>query len=194
MKVALRVRQRPKIFYGWYIIGTAMAAGFVGAGVSQQFMGIMLKPMTEDFGWSRTAISGAMTVGTLTAGLTSPLFGRLTDRYGPRVIATLGALAVGGIFFALAGLAAIWQFYLGVSLDELRSKRRQKGLVEARQVAMYLLHQNSQENLSNIGRLLGQRDHSTVIHGIRSIERTLPSDEELQRHLDSIKDSLRSTA
>ncbi len=84
--------------------------------------------------------------------------------------------------------------HFGLSLDELRSKRRQKALVEARQVAMYLLHLDSQENLSNIGRLLGNRDHSTVIHGIRMIQQSLPTDEELQKHIATITDLLKSTA
>lgn len=84
--------------------------------------------------------------------------------------------------------------HFGVSLDDLRSKRRQKALVEARQVAMYLLHQNSHENLSSIGRLLGKRDHSTVIHGIRSVEAALTSDEELQLRIARIKGDLKSTA
>lgn len=103
---------KTKVFYGWYIIGMAAAAGFVGSGVSQQFMGVMLKPMTEDLGWSRTEVSGAMTAGTICAGLTSPIFGRLTDRYGPRLLASLGALLVGAIYFMLAGVSALWQFYL----------------------------------------------------------------------------------
>ncbi len=106
-----------------------MAAGFVGAGVSQQFMGIMLKPMTEEFGWSRTAVSGAMTAGTIVAGLTSPIFGRLTDRHGPRVIASLGALVVGAIYFSFAGLGSLWQFYLAFIIGRTVSSVTLTGVV-----------------------------------------------------------------
>lgn len=105
---------RPKggIFYGWYIIGVIMAGGFLGSGLSQLFMGIMLKPMTEDLGWTRTATSGAITTGTVVAGLLSPPFGRLTDRYGPRLLMPLGALVAVMAYLGMAYTRELWHFYL----------------------------------------------------------------------------------
>jgi MFS family permease len=101
----------PRIFYGWYVLGVAMLAAFLAAGSSQLFMSIMLKPMTDEFGWSRTATTGAITLGTIVAGLVAPGFGRLADRHGPRVLMTLGALLLGGAYLALAHLGELWQFY-----------------------------------------------------------------------------------
>jgi MFS family permease len=100
-----------RVFYGWYIIAVTMVGGFLAAGTSQLFMGIMLKPMTEDLGWSRTATSGAITLGTLSAGLLSPGTGWLTDRYGPRFLAPAGALVVVGAYLMLANLSSLWHFY-----------------------------------------------------------------------------------
>jgi MFS family permease len=101
-----------RIFYGWYIIGISMVGGFMAAGTSQLFMGVMLKPMTEDLGWTRTETSGAITLGTLFAGLISPGAGWLTDRYGPRFLAPSCALIVVGAFFFLSNLNSLWQFYV----------------------------------------------------------------------------------
>ncbi len=105
-----RARQ-PRVFYGWYILGVAMLAAFLAAGSSQLFMSIMLKPITDEFGWSRTATTGAITLGTIVAGLVAPLFGRLADRYGPRLLMTAGALLLAGSYLALAHLGELWQFY-----------------------------------------------------------------------------------
>src|SRR3954470_24633105 len=90
--VTEQARRPTKVFYGWYVLGITMLSAFLAAGTSQLFMSIMLKPMTDDFGWSRSATTGAITVGTILGGLVSPVFGRLADRYGPRVLMTLGAL------------------------------------------------------------------------------------------------------
>src|SRR3954467_358124 len=110
MVTTARVR-RPRIFYGWYVLGVAMLAAFLGAGSSQLFMSIMVKPMTEEFGWSRTATTGAVTMGTIVAGLMAPVFGRLADRFGPRLLMTLGALLLGGTYLGLGHVDALWQLY-----------------------------------------------------------------------------------
>src|SRR5215210_275609 len=112
MVASERTRQGPRVFYGWYVLSVAMLAAFLAAGSSQLFMSIMLKPMTDEFGWSRTATTGAITIGTILAGLVAPVFGRLVDRYGPRALMTAGALLLGGAYLALAHLSTLWQFYV----------------------------------------------------------------------------------
>jgi MFS family permease len=104
------------IFYGWYILATVMVSGFVGAGLSQLFMGVMLKPIVEEFGWSRTALSGAITSGTLASGLLSPLFGRLADQHGTRLLISVSAMVVGLAYMGLAYTAELWHFYLAFVL------------------------------------------------------------------------------
>ena len=49
-----RLPVRTPFFYGWLILGVAMASAFVAASSGQLFMGVMLKPLTDDLGWSRT--------------------------------------------------------------------------------------------------------------------------------------------
>jgi MFS family permease len=101
-----------KLYYGWYVIGVTMMGGFLAAGVSQLFMGVMLKPMTEDLGWSRTETAGAITLGTFAAGGLSPIVGWLVDRHGPRLLAPIGASIIVCAYIALANLSEIWHFYI----------------------------------------------------------------------------------
>ena len=65
------VETQSRIFYGWYILAIGMLGAVLAAGTSQVFMSIMLKPLTAEFGWNRTAATGAITTGTIVAGLLS---------------------------------------------------------------------------------------------------------------------------
>jgi len=75
-------------------------------------MSIMLKPLTQEFGWSRTAATGAITTGTIIAGLLSLPFGRLADRYGPRLLSSIGAVITAGVYVAITKFTNLWQFYV----------------------------------------------------------------------------------
>ena len=46
---------RTPFFYGWVILAVSMAGCFLAAATNQIFMGVMLKPISDDLGWSRTA-------------------------------------------------------------------------------------------------------------------------------------------
>lgn len=105
-------RKKAKIFYGWYILAIGMIGAFMAAGTSQLFMSLMLKPLTREFGWSRTAATGAITTGTIIAGLLSLPFGKLADRYGPRWLTSLGALVIAGAYVAITKFVDLWQFYV----------------------------------------------------------------------------------
>ncbi len=105
-------KKRKKIFYGWYILGIGILGAFLSAGTSQLFMSIMLKPLTAEFGWSRTAATGAITAGTILGGLFSLPFGKIADRYGPRLLTSVGAIVMAVTFFLLTKLFALWQFYV----------------------------------------------------------------------------------
>ena len=80
--------------------------------------------------------------------------------------------------------------HFGVSQDQLRTKSRQKMTVLSRQVAMYLLREETDLSLSAIGKLLGGRDHSTVLHGHEKVSNLLENDINFKSTLLSIKDSL----
>jgi OFA family oxalate/formate antiporter-like MFS transporter len=98
-------------FYGWIIVGIAMLAGFLGSGVSNVTMAVVLKPITEDLGWSRTLTSSAITIGSVTGGLLAPVVGPLADRLGPRVLLPFGAALVGTFVMCLSLTYEPWQFY-----------------------------------------------------------------------------------
>jgi MFS family permease len=70
----------------------------------------------DEFGWSRTEATTAISIGTIGTGFASPFIGRLADRYGPRLLVPAGAVLLALAFFVLAGFNALWQFYLAYIL------------------------------------------------------------------------------
>jgi chromosomal replication initiator protein len=73
----------------------------------------------------------------------------------------------GRIVTSSAILFAIGRYY-GVKMDDLKAKSRHKQVVEPRQIAMYLLREDAHLSTPEIGRLLN-RDHTTVLHGIKQV-------------------------
>ena len=99
-----------RIDYGWVILCAGFAALFVNSG-SRMAFGLLLKPMTEDLGWSRSSLSLAATTFFCVSALTMPLLGRLVDRYSLRAVmgvtALTGAVGIGLMAFA----ASRWQVF-----------------------------------------------------------------------------------
>lgn len=71
--------------------------------------------------------------------------------------------------------------------DDLRGSRRTKHLALARQVAMYLSREETKTSLLQVGAALGNRDHTTVMHGHDKIARQIEEDEQLRRDVLAIK-------
>ncbi len=88
-----------------------MVAGFISSGVSNVTMAVVLKPISEDLGWSRSVTAAAITLGSFGGGMLSPLFGPVADRYGPRVLLPLGGILVGLLSIGVSQSTAPWHFY-----------------------------------------------------------------------------------
>ena len=77
-----------------------------------------------------------------------------------------------------------------VSLDEIVGKSRKAEIVECRQLSIFIAQKHTQLTHSKIGLLIGNRNHATVIHSIKNIEKRLKEDKELQEKLKEIEQNL----
>ena len=77
-----------------------------------------------------------------------------------------------------------------VTTDELLGKRRTKKIAQARQVAMYLLMHELEMSPTQVGRLLGGRDHATVIHGAGKINGEINEDHQLRQSVLTVKEAI----
>jgi len=80
--------------------------------------------------------------------------------------------------------------YFNIPLSEMLSQRRSRPLARPRQIAMYLSKKMTTRSLPEIGRRFANRDHTTVIHAVKTITRLSEQDDEMKRNISQIKSLL----
>ena len=80
--------------------------------------------------------------------------------------------------------------YFGLSHDQVTGKSRDKSIVVPRQIAMYLVREETSASLEQIGQLLGGRDHTTVMHGWDKIGAAVQEDHQLRNDVLAIRSAL----
>ena len=80
--------------------------------------------------------------------------------------------------------------YFNIGLSEMLSQRRSRPLARPRQVAMYLAKKLTTRSLPEIGRRFANRDHTTVIHAVKTITRLSEQDDEMKKNINQIKSIL----
>ena len=100
-----------RIDYRWAILGVGFVALFFGGG-SRFALGLMLKPMSDELGWSRSTLSLAVTCFMLVSALALPFVGRLVDRRDLRWIMGAGAALSGIGIGAMSVIGSPWQLFL----------------------------------------------------------------------------------
>ncbi len=80
--------------------------------------------------------------------------------------------------------------YYNITLEDMKSKRRDKHIVFPRQVAMFLVREETPSSLPAIGKAFGGRDHTTALHSIEKIANELKEDERLRYEVQAIRERL----
>ena len=107
-----RFAQGLPVHYVWIILTCVCLACFSRAGPAVATLSMFVTPMTSEFGWSRTAISGAVSLGGVLAALSSPMLGSYLDRRGPRIVLGMAVLATGFTLMLLSSIESLVGFYL----------------------------------------------------------------------------------
>jgi MFS family permease len=103
---------RVPFYYGWIVLVCLCCAGFARQGPAVATFSIFIEPLTRDFGWSRVAVTGAVSLGGLLAAPVLPLIGPLLDRRGPRPVLCLAVLVNGVALLLLSLTPSLPVFYL----------------------------------------------------------------------------------
>ena len=104
------IRRVKSLYFGWWVVLGAAAGHFASVGFVSVLYGVMLRPMTDELGWTFAQLTGANSAAAITVALTGPLFGPLIDSRGSRPLMLVGAIADGAVLLATSQVNALWQF------------------------------------------------------------------------------------
>lgn len=109
---------RPRIFYGWWVVLAASLGLAVHIGpIVTATLGVFMKPLGEEFGWTRGQVSWALNCLVIAIFFVQPVTGRLVDRFGGRRVILISALLFGIAEASLSQLRpSIWTLWLGFAL------------------------------------------------------------------------------
>lgn len=100
-----------KIFYGWRMVAAGGGIQFLQAGLLHQAFGAYFAILIEEFGWSKTALSGAAALQPMEAAVLGPVLGWIIDRFGPQGMIRIGIVTFGAGFMLLSQIDTLVGFY-----------------------------------------------------------------------------------
>lgn len=103
-----------KIFYGWRIVAATAGIQFLQAGLLLQAFGAYVAVLSEEMGWSKTALSGGAALQSIEGALLGPVLGWMMDRFGPRAMVQSGVVITGLGFLVLSQISTIGGFYVAI--------------------------------------------------------------------------------
>lgn len=113
--MSTRTRAAPDARAEWRAAGQLPFIGMIGlcgAAMLSYASGVFMQPITAAFGWSRAQFSFGLTLAMLIGLVTTPLAGRLVDRFGPRAVALAGCAAYPLAFAVLGTMSPnLWSWY-----------------------------------------------------------------------------------
>jgi len=109
------------IFYGWWLVGVAAFLLTLMSLTVFQGLGTILVALERQFGWSRTALSGAFSLARVEGAILGPVEGFLVDRVGTRKMVLIGYVLMGLGFIWLGQVKTLWEFYASFMIVSLGS-------------------------------------------------------------------------
>ena len=102
-------------FYGYIIVSSIFIIQMVMV-ASRVSYGVFIKPLSDEFEWSRALISGAFSLSSVILGFSGILMGLFNDRVGPRVVSIICGILVGSGLMLMYFVHSTWQLYLFYSI------------------------------------------------------------------------------
>ena len=149
------IRPRGKVFYGWWIVSAAGGVQWLAAVLWMQSYGAYMVLLQDEFGWSKALVAGAFALARVESGILGPLQGWLVDRFGPRLILTIGTVIFGVGFMLFSRVESLLDFYLCFVLIALGSSLGGFATLMVSLVSWFNRHRSKAVALSQLGFSIG---------------------------------------
>jgi MFS family permease len=103
------------LFYGWVIVACTFVILCIAYGIQFSF-GVFMAEISKDTGWGRDSLSLPYSLYVFLYSALGAVAGRFTDRWGPRIVITVGGCLLGIGIILTSQVTALWQMYLSLGL------------------------------------------------------------------------------
>ena len=149
------LRPSGRLFYGWWIVASSSGLHWLAATLFMQSYGPYLVMLQGEFGWSKTLLAGAFALTRIESGILGPLQGWLVDRFGPRIVLTVGILLFGLGFMLFSQVDSLLGFYLTFALIAVGSSLGGFATLMVPLVHWFDQHRAKAVSLSQMGYSIG---------------------------------------
>ncbi|MFC2072365.1 MFS transporter [Chloroflexota bacterium] len=108
----IKRRRFPKIFFGWWTAVTSGVVMGLGFGIHSYGFSVLFKPIASELGLTRAVTAVAGSISRIGGGFEAPLFGWLTDKFGPRWMVVSGIFVMGLGLILMNSINSLWAFLL----------------------------------------------------------------------------------
>ncbi len=114
-EVVIKNAGGPRFFYGYAIVAAVFLILMIICIIKSSY-GVFFEPLSKEFNWSRTIISGASALNDITFGILCIVSAKLCERFNPRIIVSSYGVLMGLSYFLMAQINSVWQlyFYYGI--------------------------------------------------------------------------------
>ena len=119
MRSTPKLVERVPFYYGWVVAAAVALSMTASSATAAPVFSVFILPWSEEFGWSRTAITGVFSFATVMAAFVGPLVGRGLDRYGGRIILGVGALLISASLISVSYASNLFFLYAAFSVGRV---------------------------------------------------------------------------
>ena len=149
------LRPAGRVFYGWWMVGSGAGILWLSSLLWMHSYGAYVVLLQAEFGWSKTVLGLAFALTRIESGILGPVQGWMADRFGPRIMMSVGTVIFGIGFMLFSGIDSLLGFYLTFALMALGSSLGGFGTLVVSVVNWFSRHRTKALAIAQLGMSIG---------------------------------------